>query len=142
MEQQANLKYEAIKVNQDEVVKIADEILVEAPLQININQKSFTVVMRTPGADLELSLGLLVNEGVLKKDVDYRIHQENENILDIEIREEDLGSGYLNARSLYPYPPVVFVESSPWRICILKDIKIPKNRLSQNQSLLKTCLSN
>lgn len=100
MEQRANLKYEAIKVNQDEVVKIADEILVEAPLQININHKSFTVVMRTPGADRELSLGLLVNEGVLKKGVEYRIYQENENILDIEIREEDLGSGYLNARSL------------------------------------------
>ena len=40
--------------------------IVLLPLQININGKPFTIAMRTPGHDLDLTRGLLFTEGVIK----------------------------------------------------------------------------
>ena len=38
----------------------SDELVVEAPLQININNESYTVVMRTPGNDQDLVSWVIV----------------------------------------------------------------------------------
>ena len=46
-------------------VERADSVAVEEPLEIRVNDKPFTVTMRTPGHDLELALGFLVAEGVI-----------------------------------------------------------------------------
>ncbi|MGH2363139.1 MAG: formate dehydrogenase accessory sulfurtransferase FdhD [Chloroflexota bacterium] len=40
-----------------------DTVIAEEPLQILLNGQPLTVVMRTPGQDVELALGLLHNEG-------------------------------------------------------------------------------
>ncbi|HUZ78718.1 MAG TPA: formate dehydrogenase accessory sulfurtransferase FdhD [Chloroflexota bacterium] len=42
-----------------------DTIIAEEPLQLLLNGEPLTVVMRTPGQDVELALGLLHNEGFL-----------------------------------------------------------------------------
>jgi FdhD protein len=44
---------------------VADEVAAEEPLQISLDGSPLSVVMRTPGHDLELSLGLLWSERVL-----------------------------------------------------------------------------
>jgi FdhD protein len=45
----------------------ADSIAVEEPLELRLNAEPFTVTMRTPGHDLELALGFLVSEGVVRE---------------------------------------------------------------------------
>jgi FdhD protein len=43
-----------------------DSVVTEEPLQLMLDGEPLSVVMRTPGADVELALGLLFAEGILK----------------------------------------------------------------------------
>lgn len=43
-----------------------DEVAVEEPLEIRVEGRSISVVMRTPGHDRELAAGFLLTEGVIK----------------------------------------------------------------------------
>jgi len=100
-----NLKYEGLIFEKGSVAKVTDPLTVEQPLQININGKSFTVVMQTPGAEKELAFGLLYSEDVLKKDSVFELEtKQNKNGIIEEINiicdEKKLGKGYLSARSL------------------------------------------
>src|SRR5260370_15280394 len=49
----------------------ADAAVTEEPLQLRLDGAPLAVVMRTPGADIELALGLLFAEGIIRsaKDV-------------------------------------------------------------------------
>ena len=59
--------YAAMRV---EVVRLpegrtdGDEVAVEEPLEIRIDETPIAVTMRTPGHDEELALGFLISEGV------------------------------------------------------------------------------
>ena len=80
-------------------------MVIEAPLQININNKPYTVVMRTPGNDLELVRGLLFAEDIYKQEAVFlfeiiEVKKGGETIVNISIPEEMLGKGYLNKRTL------------------------------------------
>jgi len=80
-------------------------LVIEAPLQININNKPYTVVMRTPGNDLELVRGLLFAEDIYKQEAVFlfeiiEVKKGGETIVNISIPEEMLGKGYLNKRTL------------------------------------------
>ncbi len=55
----------ALRLNPAGATAVTETLVVEAPLQININQRAFTVTMRTPGADAALVKGLLFTEGVV-----------------------------------------------------------------------------
>ena len=50
-----------------------DAVVTEEPLQIMLDGKPLSVVMRTPGHDLELCLGLMYSEGILRalRDVSF-----------------------------------------------------------------------
>ncbi len=97
--------YQGLKVEQNEQFAVQDDLVVEVPLQININQESYTVVMRTPGHDNDLVRGLLYAEDIYKKSEDpiIQIIEEDNHVLKIVnviISKEDLGKGYLNKRTL------------------------------------------
>ena len=47
-----------------------DTLAVEEPLEIHVGGSPFTVTMRTPGHDVELALGFLVSEGVVRSGAD------------------------------------------------------------------------
>lgn len=47
-----------------------DTLAVEEPLEIRISGRPFTVTMRTPGHDVDLALGFLVGEGVVRTPAD------------------------------------------------------------------------
>ncbi len=49
-----------------------DAVVTEEPLQLSLNGEELSVVMRTPGNDIELALGLLYAEGVLRSLDDVR----------------------------------------------------------------------
>ncbi|MGC0142257.1 MULTISPECIES: formate dehydrogenase accessory sulfurtransferase FdhD [unclassified Pseudactinotalea] len=45
----------------------ADQIAGEEPLEIRVGASAFSVTMRTPGSDLDLVIGFLVSEGVIRR---------------------------------------------------------------------------
>ena len=50
-----------------------DMVVTEEPLQLMLDGKALAVVMRTPGHDIELSLGLMFSEGILRAAADVRV---------------------------------------------------------------------
>jgi FdhD protein len=50
-----------------------DTVVTEEPLQLMLDGDALSVVMRTPGHDVELSLGLMFSEGVLRSATDVRV---------------------------------------------------------------------
>lgn len=50
-----------------------DLVVTEEPLQLMLDGDALSVVMRTPGNDVELSLGLMFAEGILRAATDVRV---------------------------------------------------------------------
>jgi len=99
------LDYEGLKFNKDGFSSVSDPITIEKALQISINGKSFTVVMQTPGDELELATGLLYSEDVLTKKAVYKTSTRKDESglieeINFTIDEKQLGKGYLSSRSL------------------------------------------
>lgn len=126
-----SLSYEGVKIIDDKSHITSDHLVVEAPLQINVNSEPFTVVMRTPGNDIDLLRGLLYAEDILKKtsSSEIAIIEEKEDfssIINITIPTSELGKGYLNKRTL--------LSVSSCGICgkqKLEDISIEGNELKE-----------
>src|SRR2546425_11797315 len=55
-----------LKLDEQHLEHIEDEVVVEEPLEIRVNGESITVTMRTPGDDFDLAVGLLWTEGMIK----------------------------------------------------------------------------
>lgn len=123
------VNYQGLKISSKNHFKIDDFLVVEAPLQININNEPYTVIMRTPNDDYELVRGLLYAEDIYKinKSLDYEIIKKDSgfsSIINVNIKNEDLEKGYLNKRTL--------LSVSSCGICgkkELKDIKVKGKNL-------------
>lgn len=103
----ATRNYEGKKFDNKSVDNIIDALTIEEALQININNKPFTVSMRTPGDDVALVRGLLHAEGVINSIhfiPEVSLKKENEKgivtIVNVNIPKKILGEGYTNSRSL------------------------------------------
>lgn len=99
--------YEAIKCEYGDYKPVEDHLMIEEALQININGDPFTVIMQSPGDEKELTFGLLYTEDIAKKSPDhYSLEIGNRNemgyvtTVNLIAKEEDLGTGYKNSRSL------------------------------------------
>lgn len=97
--------YKSLKKQAEQSKEVDDYLVVEAPIEISINSKPFTMVMRTPGNDLHLLRGLLFAEDIYKglKPLHIIATETDKNgftKVDISINESELGSAYLNTRSL------------------------------------------
>ncbi len=127
--------YDAIKANNVSNNKIKDDLVVEAALQININGKAYTVVMRTPNDDEELIRGLLFAEDIYKgADLltleTIEDHENGFSVINATIPIEDLGKGYLNKRTL--------LSVSSCGICgkqQLEDITITGKKITTSSAL-------
>ena len=127
--------YEALQIKGRSSKKTNDTLVVEAALQININNEPYTVVMRTPDDDEELIRGLLYAEDIYKsaEKLTLEIIETAENgfcIINADIPKKKLGKGYLNKRTL--------LSVSSCGICgkqKLEDIKLTGNSLSINKSI-------
>lgn len=103
----ATRKYEGKKFEKGLEAKITDALTIEEALQININNKPFTVSMRTPGDDINLVRGMLHSEGIIKNASyipELILKKENNDgiitIVELSIPKKELGEGYSNSRSL------------------------------------------
>ena len=125
--------YDGVLVTHGKQSKVSDGIVIEAALQININDESYTVVMRTPGNDFELIRGLLYAEDIYKgkEELRFEIKEEELNgfsIINVTIPKDKLGKGYLNKRTL--------LSVSSCGICgkqELSDIKLKGNEIENKQ---------
>ncbi|MBV1887922.1 MAG: formate dehydrogenase accessory sulfurtransferase FdhD [Urechidicola sp.] len=100
-----SLKYEAIKTSKNKRTFIQDFVVVEAPLQININNEPYTVIMRTPGDDEDLIRGLLYAEDIYKgeRNIKFKVIENTDHnftVTNATIPKSSLGKGYLNKRTL------------------------------------------
>lgn len=69
--------------------RVKDELVVEEPLEVRVNQTSLIVVMRTPGHDFELAAGFLYTEGLITSsdDIDIIAYCEDseDNIVNVRL---------------------------------------------------------
>ena len=134
--------YEGLHIIKKKQSITTDELVIEAPLQININTEPYTVVMRTPGNDQDLVLGLLYAEDIYKKTlpIPFKVIEEKFNIpsiINVTITPSVLGKGYLNKRTL--------LSVSSCGICgkqQLEDIKVSGDKIEKkinfsSENLLK-----
>jgi len=124
-------RFEALKVKGAHEKPVSDWIVAEAPLQININGKPYTVTMRTPGNDRNLVRGLLYTENIYRgrEPLDVRLLDEKE-IASVWINPDDLRHGYFQSRSM--------LSVSSCGICgkrELEDIEIDEKPLNKKVSL-------
>jgi len=97
--------YEGLHIKGGQPKKVKDTLVIEAALQININNEPYTVVMRTPGNDFELVRGLLYAEDIFKlqSNLILEVIEQRNNafcVINASIPKKDLGKGYLNKRTL------------------------------------------
>ena len=99
-------KYQGEKFQNGRLDVVDDYLSIEEALQININKKPFTVMMRSPGDENDMVIGLLYNEDIYTNLAPIKIKIINKNKLDyitelnVEIKSSLLGNGYLSSRSL------------------------------------------
>ena len=68
----------------------ADDVAVEAALEVRLNGQPFSVTMRTPGADRELAAGFLFTEGIATAAADIvAVHADpSGDVVDVILTEE------------------------------------------------------
>jgi len=96
--------YQGKKFSNKKVISVDDNLVVEQALQISINEKPFTITMRTPGNDNELIRGLLYSEDIYKgnDNLEIKLTENEEKVIteaQINIDENLLRTGYSNSRS-------------------------------------------
>jgi FdhD protein len=97
--------YQGEKFCGDNSFRVDDNLTVEQALKININNKPFTITMRTPGDDKDLIRGLLYSEDIYKNQSNIKIsftENKEKGITEANLilSENLLGNGYLNSRNI------------------------------------------
>ncbi len=96
--------YEGKKYQQTTEQTVNDALTVEEALQIVINNRPFTVTMRTPGNDDALVRGLLYSEDVYRQAaplaIDFRQKNAITRIAQVQLTKQQLGTGIQSTRSL------------------------------------------
>lgn len=97
--------YQGLRIINKNSSLTSDDLVVEAPLQININTKAYTVVMRTPDHDQDLVRGLLYAEDIYRRStpIVFQVIKQKQgvaSVVNVMINKETLGKGYLNKRTL------------------------------------------
>jgi FdhD protein len=65
-------QFDVVRVEDRCATRAVDGVVVEAPLEVRLEGQPFSVIMRTPGADENLTAGFLFSEGVVRGADDIR----------------------------------------------------------------------
>jgi FdhD protein len=80
-----------VRVHGPRRARAEDRAVVEAPLEIRLHGRAFSVTMRTPGADLELAAGFLLSERIIATADDLgTIEHCTDPVLDDETSRENI----------------------------------------------------
>ena len=69
---ESSRRVEMMRVADGQFDIASDRVAVEAPLEVRLNGHPFAVIMRTPGADADLTAGFLFAEGVIRSAADIQ----------------------------------------------------------------------
>lgn len=127
---------------------MVDPLTVESPLQININNSPFSVVMQTPGSEKELIAGLLFAEDVISdfSKVHWEFSKNKADVIDtvdLTLSIEHLANGYKSTRSLLSVSSCGICgkreieDLKPKQSGLLNELSISFNDLFYLQSQLK-----
>ena len=99
------LKYQAVKWTDGIETIVEDNIAIEKALQISVNDTSFSVVMQTPGDEIELACGLLFSEDIISNQYipEFSTTLSKDGFveeIECSIPIHELGEGYKGSRSL------------------------------------------
>jgi FdhD protein len=127
--------YDGIKQTTDYAEGVHDFLTLEQPLSIAINGQPFTLTMQTPGDELDLTRGLLLTEGVMKKDgnlasiaVSGKSEEGLISAVNVIVDEASLRDVQLNKRSL--------LSVASCGICGKTELDIPQGRISTTANQL------
>ena len=105
--------------------EVADHLAVEDPLTVQVNGSTTTTTMRTPGHDIELALGWLVSEGVVRQPSDVvGAISCDENTVEVRL-----------APNVVPPAPRLTMQSSACGICGTDSIDDVVGRRSSSRGL-------
>lgn len=88
----------------ERVSRREDELTAEEPLEVRVGGRALAVTMRTPGHDVELALGLLVSEGVVRRRDDVLAARH--------CAGEPTGEGEFNVIDVTVAPGIVLPDSA------------------------------
>jgi FdhD protein len=122
-----------------------DAVVMEEPLQLSLNGEPLSVVMRTPGADVELALGLFFAEGIIASADDVRVVRMSaeaaENERGVTVEPDLMESNQVDVHlSVAPRrrPERSMLASSACGVCgavMIEDLKRGLGRLESGPSL-------
>lgn len=129
--------YDGIKETAGQTEGVHDFLTLEQPLSIAINGQPFTLTMQTPGDELDLTHGLLLTEGVIKKGVELSpievIGKSAEGYIsavNVVMDDSALRDVQLNKRSL--------LSVASCGICGKTELDVPQGRLEISSDQLST----
>ena len=61
-----SVRVNVLKCEGDIATDAVDDVAAEVPLEVRLHDEPFSVIMRTPGSDHDLTLGFLLTEGVIR----------------------------------------------------------------------------
>lgn len=70
----------------------SDLVAAEQPLEVRLNGESFSVIMRTPGADRDLVAGFLFSESVIRRAADIERIDAQGDVIDVTLAGEKASS--------------------------------------------------
>jgi FdhD protein len=110
-----------------------DAVVTEEPLQLLLDGDELSVVMRTPGQDIELALGLMFAEGIARSLDDVRLirisAESGESVAEIEIDASIVESNQVDihlARAPRRKPERSMLSSSACGVCgavVIEDLR-------------------
>ena len=104
------VQVDVLRAGAQRATPATDSVAEEAPLEVRLHGEPFSVIMRTPGADLDLTAGFLFTEGVIRGASDIAAF-------------DDSGA-----------PSVVDVTLSPARAAIVPDLLGSRRQVAMNSS--------
>jgi FdhD protein len=110
-----------------------DAVVMEEPLQLSLDGAPLSVVMRTPGADVELALGLFYGEGILTSVADVRVvrisAEADEKVEGVKVEPDLMESNQVDIHLSVPprrRPERSMLASSACGVCgavMIEDLK-------------------
>ena len=55
--------------------RVEDQLALEEPLAVKLDGRTINITMRTPGHDLELTVGFLLSEGIIRSREDFCVNE-------------------------------------------------------------------
>jgi FdhD protein len=84
------VQVDVVRADAQQSTPATDRVAEEVPLEVRLHGEPFSVIMRTPGADLDLAAGFLFTEGVVRhaRDIERITRGDSPHVVDVTLAPE------------------------------------------------------